>query len=138
MIVRPVEGAEMAMAWPKVKPLVEKCINDRDFSKYYTADDIFDRLASKDMLLWLCENKREIKAIAITVITKYPQSRVADIFMTSGRDMDDWVLELWQTLKNYAKSKRCNEIRAFGRMGWIKVLPDNFKTNGSWSLELDT
>lgn len=131
-----VAGYEIPVVWPKIHDMVVEAMDKAKVTDYYGLDDVFRMISLKEMQLWICVSKRQIKAFAMTKIVKYPKRQVIDIFLTGGRDMDEWVQELWQTLKEYGKNNRCEEIRAFGRKGWTRVLPDDINYSGSWSAKL--
>lgn len=122
--------------WPSVEPMVVHSLNETGFNRAYGSSDILSEVYKGHKQLFICVVDNKLKGFAVTHIVDYPKERITDIFLCGGEQMNDWVLKLWQTLKQHAKDAGCGSIRAFGRKGWVKVLPDDLKSYAMWTMEL--
>lgn len=82
-------------------------------------DDVFSARA----LLWVAWRTPEIVAAVVTQIRATENGRVCYLGACGGKDSASW-LHLMAAIEQYARDERCNKIRAVGRKGWLRVLPD--------------
>ena len=104
--------------WDSVKQLVFDGLEYSDGK--YTVDDVYKSLKSRNMQLWVSINEG-IEAIGITEINIYPNKKVCQIFLVSGRNMDNW-LHFSKVIEAWAKERGCQSLECFGRPGWGKVI----------------
>ncbi len=106
--------------WPHVWPMLKKAIERTDWGTFKVLeDDVFEARA----LLWLAWQAPEVKAAVVTQLCANENSKDCYILACGGKQSKDW-LSLMANIEAYARAEGCNKIRAIGRRGWIRLLPD--------------
>jgi len=98
--------------------LVEAC--ERSSGKYKPMD-IVREVYAKRMQLWNAIDGSVIKAICITSICIYPQTKVLRILAATGDDVNTWVI-LLPKIEEWAKGLGCEWVEPVTRPGWKKIL----------------
>ena len=93
----------------------------------YTADDYFDAIFAKKQQLWIAWEDKHIVAVCITEIINYPQSKVLNVPILAGHQIERWIGFLAH-IEAWAKSEGCTKIEMAGRKGWSKFLNDWLET----------
>lgn len=106
--------------WPKVSGWCEEALEHG--GGLMNLDDVKSAVAERDMQLWVIHEWRELKAVCVTKIQRYPQASVLTAVIVAGRDMPTWVDALDDLLVRFAQSKGCKAVEAHGRRGWTKTL----------------
>ena len=88
--------------------------------------NIFEKLLTGDMLLWLSKRDGGIEACCVTQIINYPLARVLSILLISGSEMENW-LRFESDITDYALKQYCTVMEGYGRMGWIRVAPEGWE-----------
>lgn len=131
-----VNGTDIDYVWHKVEPYIQKVFDKTDTNGFYTTKDVYNLISGRDMQLWIAYEGEEIEAAFVTQIVIYPQCKVFDIPFVGGVNIDHWLLEAWDILKQYGKSMGCKHIRGYGRRGWTRILPEKPEYIGAWSVKL--
>lgn len=108
---------EVPEAWPVVEGWIAQALAH---SIVFAPADIHDYCLHRQMDLWLVEGD-EPKACVVTRVDHGPQATILMVMIVGGRDMDDWI-DLEAGLYDYAMSRGCVAIEAWGRRGWQRVL----------------
>ncbi len=106
--------------WPHVWPLLQSVFKRTDFG---TFRDLEDQVFAGHALLWLAWREPRIVAAVVTQIRITENSRVCHICACGGENAGSW-LHLVAAIEEYARAKGCNKIRALGRKGWLRKLPE--------------
>src|SRR5262245_59623085 len=107
-------------AWPLVDDFIESAMHKTNLSDFSSVER--DVLGGK-ALLWMAWAGKDIKAAAVTQISKANGHKYCTIIACGGNGREDW-LELIHGLEDYAQREGCAAMRIFGRCGWSRVLPD--------------
>lgn len=106
--------------WPHVWQMLRKAIQKTDYGQFNTVEeDVFSGRA----LLWLAWKPPEIAAAVVTQLCANEKSHACYILACGGKRAKDW-LPLMANIEAYARAEGCQKIRAVGRRGWIRLLPD--------------
>lgn len=98
---------------------------------HYNTDDVYQACSKGDCQLWLGWDetaKQKLKAVVVTRIILRPNSKVANIFICTGKNRKDWQDGL-HDIEKWAKSNKCTHFETYARPGWSKILKQKgFKT----------
>jgi hypothetical protein len=75
------------------------------------------------MLLWIVIDDGAIQAAVVTVLAQTEWRKVCEIVACAGYDMRSW-LPLLKQIEDYARAEGASAMRALGRKGWARMLPD--------------
>ena len=103
--------------WDEVGPVIQ-----RGLSADYSVEDIYQAAKDRKMQLWVVREWGNLIAVVVTEIVDYPQKKIAVIIVCAGKEMGMWMHLLEGVLEEWARQKRCDEIRLYGREGWGRVL----------------
>ncbi len=110
--------------WIKVEPMIEKALTRG--GSHLSALNIFEKLLTMEMLLWLSKRAGRIEACCVTQIVNYPLARVVFIILISGSEMENW-LRFERDITDYAKRQYCTEAEGYGRLGWLRAAPEGLE-----------
>lgn len=106
--------------WPHVWAMLKKAIDRTDLGAFKELEDgVFEGRS----LLWLAWREPDVLAAVVTQLRVTENSRVCLLCACGGSRMEAW-LPLMEVIEEYARAMGCNKIRAFGRKGWLRVLPE--------------
>ena len=105
--------------WPLIGPGVERCIAKGIGT--HTADEIREKAASGEWLLFTVSIDREIKCTIIASVSRGTRN-VFEVGMAWGGDMVLWVDSIYNTLCTVAAELGCDSIAITGRRGWVRYL----------------
>lgn len=109
-----IQSKDINKFWDDIKTAILDGNRKADFLKWYSLDDIKQRLLSAEWQCWVVD-----QTIFLTCITVYPtQYKEFEILLVCGDGMDKWDFESWYTLKAFAIHHKCNDIKFMGRKGW--------------------
>ena len=98
---------------------------------HFNTSDVYEACLSGNNQLWLAwdeEAKTKLKAVVVTRIIERPNSKVANIFIYTGKNRKDWQDGL-HDIEKWAKSNECTHFETYARPGWSKILnKQGFKT----------
>ena len=112
---RGISPVEIGDNWHLIEPLLKRVLR---YNQRYNIETLRARLLSGNAQLFVCGN---YELITVTEIVIYPRSKVLNIFMVAGKNIDKWLIYL-PAIEAWAKSEGCNEIEESGRHGWIRKL----------------
>jgi len=110
---------EVDNIWPLARDLVQLAC---ETNGAFDAEDIKNFCKQGAMQLWLViDETDQVLATVVTELRNYPNFKVCDARIVTGRDMNTWQhhvadLEIW------AKQKGCKKMELFARPGWEKVM----------------
>lgn len=122
--------------WPVVWPMLEKVFAKLDVAKYYEEKDIYKAIEERQMQLWVVVEDSKIKASIVTQFINYPRWKALDVMLVGGEDVQNCAIQVWNTLKQYARSHKADGIRGFGRPGWLRVLKIDAEPSIIWEVDL--
>lgn len=104
--------------WPLVKEKLFAAVRHTDLS--HTVDIARDVLHG-DGVLWLACDGKEIRAAAVTLLTRTDRHLVCLITALGGEEMECW-LPLLSQIEDWARAEGAALVRVMGRPGWGRVL----------------
>lgn len=100
--------------------MLKRAIDKTDLGAFRELEDgVFDGRS----VLWLAWREPEVVAAFVTQLRQMEKSRVCLLCACGGSEHKAWV-HLMSVIEDYAREQGCNKIRAFGRKGWLRVLPE--------------
>ena len=110
---------EIENVWPLARDLVQLAC---DTNGAFDAEDIKALCKQGAMQLWLVLGENdEVLATVVTELRIYPNYKVCDARIVTGRDMHKWQHHV-KDLETWAKGKGCKKIELFARPGWEKIM----------------
>ena len=98
---------------------------------HYNTSDVYAGCVDGSCQLWLGWDetaKQKLKAVVVTRIIIRPNSKVANIFICTGKNRKDWQDGL-HNIEKWAKSITCTHFETYASPGWSKILKQKgFKT----------
>lgn len=106
--------------WKLVRPILEPAFNDTsDSTIEATEADVLSGLS----FLWVAWDGNKIVAAITTGLVKTPRHKIC-IVTSAGGVNPRLADQFMPMIEKYAKDEGCDLVRAAGRRGWIKMLPD--------------
>lgn len=87
----------------------------------YLREDIEEAVAHGTMQLWLVGTQKEVLAVGLTEIIRYPRSKACRMIACVGARMRDWS-HLNEFVRLWAREQGCDRMEALCRKGWERVL----------------
>jgi hypothetical protein len=112
-------SSKIDLVWHEIKSMLLEALQYADGK--YTVDDIYQKLTSAQMQLWVVYHNHKLCAFCITQIFIYPTEKRLGILFASGRDVYEWI-HLNEIIKDFATTKGCSAVEIYGRPGWEKIL----------------
>mgnify|MGYP003134260862 FL=1 len=108
------------MTSPQFHPEFERCRKHIEAALEYSGGthdiiDIYEGLYKGTMQLWPAKD-----SCLVTEIIKYPKKKVLNVFLGGG-DLTE-ILEMHESVINWAKEQGCTALNMTGRFGWKKPL----------------
>ena len=98
---------------------------------HFNTTDVHKACLDGENQLWLAwddDAKEKLRGIMVTRIIIRQNSKVANIFICTGRNRKEWQDRLHEVEK-WAKSNECTHFETYARPGWSKLLnKQGFKT----------
>jgi hypothetical protein len=105
-------------AWPEVHPLIQSAL---EYSRgELNLQDIYDRLKSTDMQLWVVFDGDHVVAAMTTELVFYPRKKICRIVTLGGWDFSQWGNHI-ELVADWARSTGCDHIETFARRGFVKT-----------------
>ena len=104
---------QVLTVWSTYRPLIQKAL---DRGSNYTIDDILEGLCSSAMQLWTWGEK----AAMVTTLQFDDDKKWCLLLALGGEGMDQWKKYL-PVVEDWARTKECDELRIYGRLGWKKL-----------------
>jgi len=82
---------------------------------YY--EDIAEGVTSGVLQLWPAE-----RGCWVTEVTQYPRKKVLHVFLAAGEL--DQIIDMHESVVQWAKTQGCQSLTLSGRKGWTKALED--------------
>ena len=108
--------------WPLVDDAITKALAYS--GNHFNTSDVFNACLSGNNQLWVAwdeESKEKLKGTMITRIIERPNTKVANIFICTGKQRKLWQDRLHEVEK-WAKSNKCTHFETYARPGWSKLL----------------
>lgn len=87
-----------------------------------TADDLYQRIIDKDVQLWAIHDNGDMRAVMTTEIVNYKRKKAVRIITVTGKNADEWLDVLIDTISRWGAENGCTSLEFVGRNGWEKVL----------------
>ena len=113
---------DVLAVWPRIADMVESGLDES--AGEFAPEDVQKALLLREMQLWVMHKEGDIQAIGLTRIVQFPQFNVGEIAMVSGHGARKMLPFVDSVFKPWARENGCAELRIFGRVGWMKLLPD--------------
>lgn len=117
------------------KPLIDKAITNRRFTQLTNFEHVVNQLKKGLMQLWYCQDQNG-ECVILTSIVTYPETKILELNYAGGERIEGFFLEAYESLKAFGREQDCNQIRGFGRRGWLKLIPDNYRETVQWDVDL--
>ena len=91
---------------------------------HFNTSDVNDACLSGDNQLWLVwddDTEEKLKGVVVTRIIIRPNSKVANIFICTGKQRKLWQDRL-HDIEKWAKENKCTHFETYARPGWSKLL----------------
>jgi hypothetical protein len=115
-----VDPQSVDLIWPLVGKLIWSAMKRTSISDF---DMLVADVLTGRALLWIATNDADVKAAAVTQISKANGRKHCTIIACGGVDHRDW-LPLIEQIEDYARRENCAAMRLFGRNGWSRLMPD--------------
>lgn len=119
---------EIEKYWPEIKGHIETALSHGGIC--WNAEDIKDMLVKQAAQLWVVLKDKEIRAVCVTRIIQWPQTRTFNVLVLAGENMKDW-FHFIEDGMDWARKMGCHAIDAGGRPGfkpWFKGWDREFVT----------
>jgi len=106
--------------WPDVAHMFERATQTTHgrFDKLNVLDELLDNHIS----LWVIYEEDQPVASLTTRVIPYKAYKSLSIDWLGGNKMSQWLDQVMDTLKNYAKDQGCSRLEGRGRSGWTRAL----------------
>lgn len=99
--------------------------------------DVLNRLQLGHAALFIAfddsdEQNIDVLACVVCSTASFPRKTDFVIEFLGGKRMDEWVVPMWDLLKQFAKSTGHQSITYTGRKGWLRKVPE-FKTKAVYA-----
>ena len=91
---------------------------------HFNSLDVYNDCISGANQLWLAwseEAKDKLKGVMVTRIVVRPNTKVANIFICTGKQRKLWQDKL-EKVEKWAKDNQCTHFETYARPGWSKIL----------------
>lgn len=105
--------------WDYVKDDIERALK-ADFGRM-TIEDLRSSIENKTAQLWAIHDGA-IHAVMTTEIINYPQLNAVRIMTVTGKDSEQWLDLLIDTISRWGAENGADVVEFVGRKGWEKVL----------------
>ncbi len=122
-----VDPATVAQIWPRVSGVIYAAMKRGGLGSFAAVEK---SVLGGRMLLWLAvgrqDEKERIKAACVTALEQSEWHNARAIVACSGNDVHDWI-GLLARIEDFARAEACDSVRIYGRVGWIRLLPDAYR-----------
>ncbi len=113
------------VVWEEIVPLLEPALEVE--GSLYSPDDIYFKLAAREMQLWVAYLRKKLVVFGITTIRIFNTKKIATLVYVGGKRRDEWH-HLLQHIHSFARVHGCDEVEVCGRPGWERILePEGYK-----------
>jgi hypothetical protein len=106
--------------WDDISRILEKTIATAKGK--YSMNDIYDRVMSREYVLWVCTIDDEIVAAITTRLIAYPNKMSMAMDWIGGTKMKEWLPIAQKTLQEYGRYNNCSHLEGYGRKAWGRWL----------------
>lgn len=119
-----IPSEELSEWWPRVETMIERACSRSGLMK---ASDVLRSIQSKDWQLWVAVDG-DVIACLVTEIRTYPQSKVCNFVIGTGRTREKWQ-HFRETIEMWARAQGCSRMRIEARTGWQRIFSDYKNTH---------
>lgn len=105
--------------WNQVKDNIQEALS-QDGGRL-SIDDMHEFIKTNAMQLWAIHDGN-IHAVMTTEIINYKQMRAVRIITVTGKDLEEWLDLLIETISAWGAENGATAIEFVGRKGWERVL----------------
>lgn len=109
--------------WDKIEPHLDLAVKEShgDLDKV----KLFERACTgQESILLVCEGKEILATCIVTISILDTGRKVLYVPSLGGNRMDEWLDQGLEFLRRMAADYGCEGIRACGRPGWIRTIPN--------------
>jgi hypothetical protein len=110
-----IQPLQIDEVWDEVRPWIAAACNTSRGK--FDADDIRIGLLTGEDQLWIWRTDTAY-AVGITRITNYPQQKVCQLRIVTGRNRAEWQVPCIETIERWAKANGCAAMELQARPGW--------------------
>lgn len=118
----PVPWSYTGGVWPRIEETLKKAVDRNDG---YTMEDVYKKIVNREMQLWLADDGKDIKGVAVTQILIYPRKSTCLLLFTAGAEWASW-RHLLSDIEDWATQMGCSDFEFIGRRGWLKKDLDGY------------
>jgi hypothetical protein len=105
---------QIDLIWGQVKEHIERGLD----TSYYTLEEVNEALKKSEMQLWVSRRGDHVEAAMVTAI----HDGYCLLLACGGENLQGWAKYL-PLVERWAKGIGFNEMRIYGRRGWLRALP---------------
>ena len=126
-MIKIIRDKELALRWSEVEHMVSKALSHGTGD--VTSFGLFKECLEDTSQCWVLENEDGIiDGCSITRILQYENHRELVIVTLTGKNI--WAsvgLSCLKLFEHFAKGVGCKYVSVYGRKGWSKLLPKEYK-----------
>lgn len=125
-MIRLIEPEELSTKWSLIKPKVDAALAHGIGET--TSHELFVDCMNMGAQCWLIEDGENwIKGVGITRFIGSPNHKQLQVLTLTGKGMLEEIEKCCSMMDEFAKGTGCKSISVYGRKGWGKVLPKEYK-----------
>lgn len=110
-------ASDIDSVWDEIEPEIRRVTDRFDIGE--KPEHIRERLRNREQQLWLCNG---LDGVCVSEIKVHPEFKVLAFPIIAGEDMSQWLDDLVDIARAYAKHHNCKYIEGYGRKGWLRAL----------------
>lgn len=119
--LRGVPAPYVGLLWTQVSEFLHEMPTED-----YTLSDIFNLILDRKIQLWTVYRGVEMVAVFTTEIVIFPRSKVLNVLMAVGSEINGWFHLFRDVVIPWGVSQGCSAIEIQGRPGWEKLIDRTF------------
>ena len=125
-MIRLVEPEELAFKWSLYKPMVDKALEHGVGET--TSHLLFVECMNLTGQLWVMEDSEGwVKGVGITRFLQYSNYKQLQVVTLTGKDLLKDIKKYEKCIEHFAKNTGCKNVSVYGRKGWDRILPKEYK-----------
>ncbi len=134
-VVHQVLPEELPLMLEEIRPLINRAISNPRFTRMTNLDSVLACLEQGTMQLWYCLDENG-HGIILTSVVQYPEVKVLELNYVAGDKIEGYFWPAYYSMKIFGKQMGCQVMRGFGRMGWLRKIPDKVRKHVLWDVDL--
>jgi hypothetical protein len=113
-----------AIYWPSIDEQLNNV--PHIWAPYFTKEFLRCAVLNRECFVWGVGTESELRLIVYGRIIEFPATRILQIFLALGNDLDNCLPTLTGALEKLANTTECEYCEIIGRIGWERKL-SNFE-----------